>query len=73
MMQKRYETEVTKLNQNNPSFFAVHASQFGGELDLPRGLRLYCQEWRLQILVKICNADLRDNEHSHPNTGKMEE
>jgi len=23
MMQKRYETEVTKLRQNNPSFFAV--------------------------------------------------
>jgi len=23
MMQKRYETEVTKLNQNNPSFIAV--------------------------------------------------
>jgi len=23
MMQKRYETEVTKLSQNNPSFFAV--------------------------------------------------
>jgi len=23
MMQKRYKTEVTKLSQNNPSFFAV--------------------------------------------------
>ena len=23
MMQKRYETEVAKLSQNNPSFFAV--------------------------------------------------
>jgi len=23
MVQKRYETEVTKLNQNNPSFIAV--------------------------------------------------
>jgi len=23
MMQKRYETEVTKLSQSNPSFFAV--------------------------------------------------
>jgi len=31
MMQKRYETEVTKLSQNNPSFFCsdnlIHTKQ----------------------------------------------
>jgi len=50
-----------------------HTSPVRGELDLPGELRLYCQEWSLQILVKICNAALRENEHSHPNTGEKEE